>query len=155
MSCPGRDRGCSHIKSMISRSGTTCRTVISLTGYVSGLGPGRGRSHTHYDNNSITVRQVAPDRDTICTRIRRKGGPSVLPSFLFIKSYSSMRGWVIALIHALIPNVSRLGTFVPSRDAFGINAWMGAITHPRIEVHDLMNKKEGRIERPPFLLILL
>ena len=49
----------------------------------------------------------------------------------------------------------RLGTNVTSRDAFDINAWMGASTHPCIEEHDLLNKKEGRIERPPFLLILI
>ena len=51
--------------------------------------------------------------------------------------------------------LSRLGTNVPSRDAFGINAWMGASTHPCIEEYDLMNKKEGRTLGPPFLLILV
>ena len=65
-----------------------------------------------------------------------------------------MRGWVLAPIHALMAIVSRLGTFVPSRDSFDVNAWMGASTHPRIEEQGLMYEKEGRIERPPFLLAL-
>ena len=54
----------------------------------------------------------------------------------------------LAFIYAL-----QLGTFVPSRDTIALNAWMGARTHPRIRVYNLMYKKEGRTLGPPFLLV--
>ena len=67
-------------------------------------------------------------------------------------------GWVPLVSKAPTPETfissSRLGTFVPSRDSFDVNAWMGASTHPRIEVYYIMNKKEGRTLGPPFLLAL-